>query len=43
MLIKADVVKVVSEVPYIAMIDNLRQQFYTRMRQAGREKNLRQS
>ena len=38
MLINADVVKIVSEVLYIAMIDSLRQQFYPRMRQAGGER-----
>ena len=34
------VVKVVSEVLYIAMIDNLRQQFYPRMRQACRDRTI---
>ena len=43
MLINADVVKVVSEVLYIAMIDSLRQQFYPRMRQAGRERKISDS
>ena len=38
MLINADVVKVVPEVLYIAMIDSLRQQFYPRMKkQAEKE------
>ena len=40
MLINADVVKVVPEALYIAMIDSLRQQFYVRMRQAGRERKI---
>ena len=42
MLINADIVKVVPEVLYIAMIDSLRQQFYPRMRlrQAGRDRKI---
>ena len=43
MLINADVVKVVLEVLYIPMIDSLRQQFYPRMRQAGRERKISDS
>ena len=43
MLINADVVKVVPEVLYIAMIDSLRQQFYPRMRQSGRERKISDS
>ena len=43
MLINADVVKVVPEALYIAMIDSLRQQFYPRMRQAGRERKISDS
>ena len=45
MLINADVVKVVPEVLYIyiAMTDSLGQQFYPRMRHAGREKKISDS
>ena len=43
MLINADVVKVVPEVLYIALIDSFRQQFYPRMRQAGRERKISDS
>ena len=43
MLINADVVKVVPEDLYIAMTDSLRQQFYPRMRQAGRERKISDS
>ena len=38
-----DVVKVIPEVLYIAMIDTLRQQFYPRMRQAGRDRKISDS
>ena len=38
MLINADVVKVIPEALYIAMIDSLRQNVCPRMRQAGRER-----
>ena len=40
MLIDVDVVKVVLEVLYIAMIDSLRQQFYPRMRQADQDRKI---
>ena len=43
MLINADVVKVVPEVLYIAMIDSLRQQVYPKMRQTGRERKISDS
>ena len=43
MLINADVVKIVSEVLYIAMIDSFKQQFYPRMRQAGQERKISDS
>ena len=42
MLTNADVVTVVPEVLYIAMIDSLRQQFYPRMRQ-GRDRKTSDS
>ena len=37
---RTDIVKVVPEVLYIVMVDSLRQQFYPRMRQAGRDRNI---
>ena len=40
---RADVVKVVPEEIYIAMIDSLRQLFYPRMRQAGRDRKISDS
>ena len=40
---RIDVVKVVPGVLYIAMIDNLRQQFYPRMIQAGRDSKISDS
>ena len=43
MLIIADVVKIVSEVLYIAMIDSFKRQFYPRMRQAGQERKISDS
>ena len=42
MLPNADVVKVVPDV-LLAMIDSLRQQFYPRMRQAGRDRTISDS
>ena len=38
-----DVVKVVPELLYLAMIDSLRQQFYPRMGQAGRDRKISDS
>ena len=38
--LRTDLIKVVPEVLYIAMIDSLRQQFYPRMRQAGRDRKI---
>ena len=43
MIMNADVIRVVREVLYIAMIDSLRQQFYPRMRQAGRGSKISDS
>ena len=43
MFINADVVKVVSEVLYIAVTDSLRQQFYSKMSQVGRERKISDS
>ena len=40
---RTDVVKVVPEVLYKAMIDSLRQQFYPRMRQVGRDRKISDS
>ena len=37
---RTDVVKVVPEFLYIAMTDSLRQQFYPRMRQPGRDRKI---
>ena len=37
---RTDVVKVAPDVLYIAVIDSLRQQFYPKMRQAGRDRKI---